>query len=239
MAIGISEELMTEAEAISDPCACTVHRPIIIPESSPPSTSPGTRTFPAPANTSQPTPAHVGSRHRFMPGRSVGTRERAEAAPDPSPDPSRSRRLVASSQPTGKPGQEVGRRARALTRWRWARAFLGAPTVARTPQRGGVKERRLGWRIHGGGWEDGWPASTNRAQTGRPTGQLGGFHVGPGEQQQLPNSMRLQRHHEAFFNGRAWNYLKIESRVLLIRLVKRLKKMHVGSCTSKEVHPVL
>ncbi|RLM54163.1 hypothetical protein C2845_PM10G17160 [Panicum miliaceum] len=159
MAIGISEELMTEAEAISDPCACTVQRPIIIPESSPPSTSPGTRTFPAPANTSQPTPAHVGSRHRFMPGRSVGTREQAEAAPDPSPDPSRSRRLVASSQPTGKPGQEVGRRARALTRWRWARAFLGAPTVARTTQREGVKERRQRGR---GGWAGEFMAAVGR-----------------------------------------------------------------------------
>jgi len=165
--------------------------------------------------------------------RPVGTREQAEAAPDPSPDRSRSRRLVASSQPTGsqaRPGQEVGRRARALSWWRWAR------DPSRTPRRDGVKQRRrggswlwlqvlggsragarrlLGWRIHGGGWEDGWPACTNRAQTG----QLGGFKRGPGEQQQLPNCIRLQRHHEAFFNGRAWNYiwkyLKIESGVLL------------------------
>jgi len=91
--------------------------------------------------------------------------------------------LVASSQPTGsqaRPGQEVGRRARALSWWRWAR------DPRRTPRRDRVKQRRrggswlwlqvlggsragarrlLGWRIHGGGWEDGWMMGGQQAPT--------------------------------------------------------------------------
>jgi len=143
-----------------------------------------------------------------------GTREQAEAAPDPSPDRSRSRR---------GPGQEVGFRARLSGKEssRGAEAAPGWLQVLGGSRGAAAAGLENSWRRLGGWvWMGGQQAPTEPRRVNSEVSRWG--QASSNNYQTVCGCKDTMK---SFFNGRAWNYLellKIESGVLL-RLEKETK----------------